>query len=155
MLYKLCDDILLMILFNLTNVNDIINLSEINNDMYKSINNDIYLEWGRYIYSKDFWIRATKRQPIYANPLPNMKMELIRLRRFNDAQIKHGHELWTKEDYYKYWDSLELYIKEGDKPSTLERRSLLHKQSLTTKNILNMSWPNYWRLFDYVNRLLF
>ena len=144
MLHKLYNDILLVILFNFTNVNDIINLSKINKEMYKSINNDIYVEWGRFMYSKDFWIRAANRQPIYANPLPNMKMELIRMRRFNDEQIKCGHELWTKEDYYKYWKNIDTHS-----PLTI------NNPNFKTKNILNMSWPNYWRLFDYVNRIVF
>jgi len=152
MFNKIYDDLLLMILFNLTNINDIINLSEINTVIYKSINNDIYIEWGRNLYSKNFWDRATKRRPIHSKPLPNMKMELLRIQRFNDVQIKHGHQLWSKEDYYKYWDSME----EGDTvasltPSTPE----LRYQDLRDGNQLNIDWQNYWRVSDYINSLLF
>ena len=36
-----------------------------------------------------------------------MKMELLRLQNYNELQNKYGHEKWSKEDYYKYWDSME------------------------------------------------
>ena len=103
----LCEDLLSLLLFNLTNINDIINFSRINNSIYRLINNNIYIEWGKEIYSTDFWIWANKRTFTISKPCINIKMELLRLHNFNELQNKYGHEKWSKEDYYKYWDSME------------------------------------------------
>jgi hypothetical protein len=108
----LCEDLLLLLLLNLTNINDIINFSATNNSIYQLINNNIYIEWGKQMYSTEFWIRANKRTITISKPCINMKMELLRLQCFTDLQNKYGHEKWTKEDYYKYWTTMEKVMAE-------------------------------------------
>jgi len=103
----LCEDLLLLLLLNLTNINDIINFSVTNKSIYRFINNNTYIEWGKEIYSTEFWIKANKRTIAISKPCINMKMELLRLQNYNELQNKYGHEKWSKEDYYKYWDSME------------------------------------------------
>ncbi len=119
MFQKISDDILLTILFNITNVNDVINLSITDKTMYESINNDIYIDWGRNMYSKEFWNKAITRTQLFSKPLIQMKLELLRIKNFVCCQKKHGQEIWTKNDYYKYWDAMELYINKTIKPINL------------------------------------
>ena len=107
MLCQLPDDLILMIIFNLNSIHDVINLSSINKATYKLFDDNLYIDWGRNQYSNEFWDRAHKRSPIVSKPLLNMKMELLRLDKFTDYQIRHGLELWTNEDFYKYWHSME------------------------------------------------
>jgi len=110
MFNKLYNDVFLLILFNLTNLDNIISLSESNRYLNNKIDNYIYLEWGRYIYTNDFWNRAIQRNPIVSKPLANIKLELLRIKNFTELQIKNGYQPWNKQDYYKYWNSMEIYI---------------------------------------------
>jgi hypothetical protein len=133
----LYEDLLLLILFNLTNINDIVKLSTINNSMNQFINNDIYIEWCINIYSKEFWNRANKRTIAISKPYINMKMELLRLHNFTDLQNEYGHEKWTKDDYYKYWDTMEkIYT---DKKITKE----VIQTTLTQQYNETTNWTNY------------
>lgn len=135
MFNKLYNDVFLLILFNLTDIYDIISLSESNNYLNDTINDDTYFEWARYLYSKDFWNHTIKRTPLVAKPLPNMKIELLRIKNFNKCQIKYGKEIWTKDDYYKYWVSMEDFISKG---SYSNKSNTLSKQNFTydMENIL-------------------
>lgn len=107
MLYQLPDDLIQMIIFNLNNIHDVINLSSINKETYKVFDNNLYINWGRNLYSNEFWDKAQKRTPILSKPLLNMKMELLRLENFTNYQVKHGLELWTNQDFFNYWHSME------------------------------------------------
>lgn len=145
----LYEDLLLLILFNLTNINYIINFSIINQVTYNSINNDIYIEWGKNMYSKEFWNRANKRTITISNQCINMKMELLRIQNFTDLQIKHFQERWTKEDYYKYWDSMEKIYTESKITKTVIQTTLTQQYND------NSDWEEYWKDFDYVNTIIF
>lgn len=114
-------DTLFVIIFNLKNVDDIINLSSTNKSIYELFDNNIYYFWGQKLYSKVFWDKAKRRTPIISKPLINMKMELLRIDRFQQYNIKHGYQRWNNEDFYAYWNSLEMYIK--NRKTTLNTRS--------------------------------
>jgi len=102
-------DIIFVIIYNLNNVHDVINLSAINQEIYCNFDDSIYLYWGRNLYTKEFWDSASMRSPIISKPLTSMKTELLRIEIFQNHLIKHGMEMWTKEDFYKYWECLERY----------------------------------------------
>jgi hypothetical protein len=104
-------DTLLVIIFNLTNICDVINLSTANKSIYELFDNNQYFYWGQNLYSKVFWDKAKLRTPIISKPLINMKLELMRIDRFQQYNIKHGYQRWDNEDFYAYWKSLEMYIK--------------------------------------------
>ena len=70
----LCDDLLLMVLFNLTNIHDVINFASVDKTNNSLISNDIYIYWGRYMYSKEFWDKASKRTISISKPLVDMKI---------------------------------------------------------------------------------
>ena len=79
---KLPPDIIYSIIINFTNIHDIINLSIINKDTYTIFDDYIYMYWGRYIYTNDFWEKPQQRSPKVSRPLLNMKLELIRINNF-------------------------------------------------------------------------
>ena len=107
MIDQLPDDIILIIIYNLSDIYDIINLSQINKNMYKSLDNQIYTYWGRNLYSNKFWELAQKRTPIISKPLFSMKMELLRIENFQNYQKKYGYTPWNNTDFFKYWEAME------------------------------------------------
>ena len=107
MLDKLPNDILYTILLTINNINNVINISAINHELFYTLDNTFYTFWAQHIYTSKFWKPADKRSKILAKPLPNMKLELLRLNKFDNFQIKYGCEPWKNEDYYLYWDSME------------------------------------------------
>jgi hypothetical protein len=107
MIDKLPDDLILLIIYNILDINNIINLSIINKTMYKCFDDTIYIHWGRNLYSNEFWNKAQKRTPIISCPLFSMKMELLRIAKFHDYQKTLGFTLWNNEDFFKYWDAME------------------------------------------------
>ena len=100
-------DIIEIIILHFSNLIDVINLSNTNKYLNLLFNDRLYTSWGRYIYSDEFWLKAKSRTPILSKPLPNMKLELLRLYNFEKEQLKYRHQLWSKKDYYMYWHSLE------------------------------------------------
>ena len=108
-------DIIFLIICNLTNIYDVINLSSIDKETYRLFDDSLYLHWGRNLYTKDFWDKAEQRTPITYKPYTNMKTELMRIEVFQNHLIKHGMEMWNKEDFYNYWEGLE---KSRGKPPT-------------------------------------
>ena len=111
MLDQLPIDLILMILYKITNINNVINVSMVNKNMWELLDNNIYIYWGRNLYSNEFWNRANKRSSIISKPLINMKMELLRIENFQNCQKRFGYPLWNNEDYYIYWETMENYIK--------------------------------------------
>ena len=107
MIDKLPHDVLFNILFIFNDINEVINISCINQKIYKILDNNFYIYWARHLYTDEFWKRANKRSKILSRPLPNMKLELLRLNQFDKIQRENGYELWKNEDYYKYWDGME------------------------------------------------
>ncbi len=91
----------------LKDINEVINLSMINKNLNELFDNKIYCEWGINKYSNDFWKKAFKRPMIISNPLPSMKLELIRIFKFQENLKKNNLPEWNKEEFYLYWDTLE------------------------------------------------
>lgn len=104
-------DIIQIIVFNFTNVHDIINFSLIDKATYELFDNNLYIYWGRNLYTKEFWDKARNRTLSISKPLINMKMELLRIDTFQKIQISKGYQPWTNEDFYNYWNGMEEYIK--------------------------------------------
>jgi hypothetical protein len=123
---KLPPDIIYSIIINFTNIHDIINLSIVNKDTYTIFDDYIYMYWGRYIYTNEFWEKAQQRSPKVSRPLLNMKQELLRINKFTNHLIKHGMEIWTKKDYYIYWISMEDALR---KPIKQTKRNKLQINS--------------------------
>ena len=84
-------------------------MSFTNSLAYKLFDNLIYIYWGINLYTKEFWEKAEQRTRHISKPLINMKMELLRLDKFKKHQLKNGHQLWSNDDYYQYWDAMEKY----------------------------------------------
>ena len=104
-------DIILLISSYFDTIIDVNNLISINKTIYKEYNNDtFYLDWGRNIYTKDFWDKAKKRSKILVKPYYNMKVELLRIERFQEKLEKSNMELWNNQDFYKYWNNLETLL---------------------------------------------
>lgn len=97
MLSTLPTDVLYKIAMILDNIQDVINFSCSNREIYSLFDDVQYTYWGRNMYSYKF----------ISKPIKNMKIELLRIHNFTKAQIKYGHPLWNKEDYYLYWSNLE------------------------------------------------
>jgi len=104
---KLPDDIIYTILFLINNIHDVINVSNINNNMYNILDDEFYTIWARHYYTNEFWDKAILRSPFLSNPLPNMRMELLRLNNFDNFNKQHGLQRWKNEDYYLYWETME------------------------------------------------
>ena len=106
----LYDDLLLLLLCNFTNINDVTNFASINNEIHLSVNNDMYINWGRNMYTKNFWNKAKKREPRNSKPLSNMRLELLRIDNFQKNNIRFGYEPWTNDDFFKYWESIDNFV---------------------------------------------
>jgi hypothetical protein len=100
-------DPILLIIFNLTDIHDVINLSNINKNMLDMFDNNLYTEWGRNLYTREFWNKAGKRSLHTYKHYISMKIELLRICKFQNNLLKYGYEPWNKEDFYKYWQGLE------------------------------------------------
>lgn len=53
-------------------------------------------------WSKDFWDRAGRRSIKTSKPLQSWRQEVLRIHEFQE------HARWNEEDYYEWWDVLEL-----------------------------------------------
>ena len=116
MLNKLPYDIMQIILLQFDNIYDIINISNTNKEINNLLDDKFFTLWGKHIYSIDFYDKAHNHRSILSNPLPNMKIELLRLNKFNKYQRIHGFELWKNEDYYMYWENMEkAYFSKRDR----------------------------------------
>ena len=100
-------DPILLIIFNLTNIHDVINLSEINKNIKNIFDDDLYLYWGRNLYTKNFWDKAKQRTPSLSKPLICMKFEILRIHNFQNELLKMGYQPWNNEDFFVYWEGLE------------------------------------------------
>ena len=99
--------LILMIVYNCTDIYDLINLSQIDKTTYDMFDDTFYMYWGRNLYSNKFWELAQKRTPIISKPLLSMKMELLRIQNFQNHLLKYDMKKWTNNDFYKYWEYLE------------------------------------------------
>jgi len=110
-------DPLLLIIFNLTNLHDVIHLSEINKNMNYEFDDNLYFYWGRNLYTKEFINKAEQRTPSISKSYGNTKMELLRLDNFQNHLIKNGFQQWNNEDFFVYWDGLERSRGRGTPPN--------------------------------------
>lgn len=58
-------------------------------------------------YSKEFWDKASKRNKKISLPEGSFYKELKRLKNFESMLLKEGFNLYTIEQYYFYWETLE------------------------------------------------
>lgn len=110
MIDKLPSDILFNILFIYNDVNEIINISCVNREIFKTLDNNFYIYWAYHRYTDEFWKRDDKHYKILYKPFTNMKLELLRLNQFDKILRKNGYELWKNEDYYKYLNGMEITL---------------------------------------------
>lgn len=59
-------------------------------------------------YSKEFWDKASKRDKTISIPKGTFYKELMRLKNFERSLLQEGFNAYTIEEYYFYWDTLEL-----------------------------------------------
>ena len=99
---KLNNDVVELIMKNLQ-LYDILLFSITNKEYYKLLNNLFYLNLAIDIYGKEFWAKAFLRPKIKSKPLNSMKLELIRIERFQTRVYKSISRRWTNEDFYNFW----------------------------------------------------
>ena len=95
---KLNNDVVELIMKNLQ-LYDILLFSITNKEYYKMLNNLFYLNLAIDIYGKEFWAKAFLRPKIKSKPLNSMKLELIRIERFQTRVYKSISRRWTNEDF--------------------------------------------------------
>ena len=105
---KLPCDILRIIVFNFTKLDDVLHLSNTNKNLYIFFDHNLYTSWGHNLYTIEFWEQARKRTPAKSKPMLNMKMELIRINNFEMYLTKLGYPIWTRQEYFLYWRLLEM-----------------------------------------------
>lgn len=99
---KLSCDLVELIMKKLS-LNDILLFSITNKEYHKMLNNLFYLNLAIDIYGKEFWVKAFLRPTIKSKPLNSMKLELIRIERFQSRIYKSISRRWTNDDFYCFW----------------------------------------------------
>ena len=111
MINELPLDIIYIISLKFDDIFQLLNLTQTSSSIYKFFTDDYYLEWGRYMYTSEFWEKAGHRSKYIIKPFISMKRELLRIEQFQRHLIKHKYEKWTNKDFYNYWENLEsLYL---------------------------------------------
>ena len=99
---NLNQDILINISFFIANINDVINFSNTNKEIYNLFDDNYYMLWAINKYTCEFWINALLRNKEISKPLNNMKLELIRIFKFQEKLKKNLFPEWNNEDFYIY-----------------------------------------------------
>jgi len=99
-------DIVIYITNYLDNISDLFILISTNYDLYKMIDDSYFNLWAVEHFGKKFWNLANKRTKSISLPLQSMKLELIRIGKFQ-IMLKNNNIRWTNQDYYNYWQTLE------------------------------------------------
>ena len=99
---KLSNDLVELIMKKLQ-LDDILLFSITNKEYYKMLDDLFYLNIGIDIYGKEFWAIAFFRPTIKSKPLNSMKLELIRIERFQTRVYKSISRRWTNNDFYSFW----------------------------------------------------
>ena len=68
MFLVLPNDIIYAIIYNLITIYDVISLSSIDKTTHVFFDDNLYLYWGRNLYTKEFWDKAKLRTPITFKP---------------------------------------------------------------------------------------
>ena len=100
-------EIIQLISFNLYNIYDLNDFMASNKLLYTNADDIFYMIWARNMYSDEFWNKASKRTKCLTKPFISMKIELLRIEKFQNYLIKKRHIIWEKKDFYRYWQSLE------------------------------------------------
>lgn len=107
---NLSDDLIELITKHLQ-LDDILSFSIINKENYKILNDSFYLNLALDIYGKEFWVRALSRPKTKSKPLNSMKLELIRVEKFQKQIHKSIFRRWTNHEFYNYWENNDEYYK--------------------------------------------
>lgn len=108
MIQKLPYDILTIISYYFHSVYDVNKLILLNKDFSIINTNSFYFNWGRSIYANNISCnQLIIPELISYYPYPNIKLELQRIEDYQLKLILSKKEKWDKNDYYKYWNSLE------------------------------------------------
>ena len=99
---KLSCDLVELIMKSLQ-LDDILLFSITNKEYHKMLNNLFYLNLAIDIYDKEFWVKAFFRPKIKSKPLNSMKLELIRVERFQKRIYQSISRRWTNDDFYNFW----------------------------------------------------
>ena len=99
---KLSNDLVELIMKKLQ-LDDILLFSITNKEYYKMLDDLFYLNIAIDIYGKEFWAKAFLRPTIKSKPLNSMKLELIRIERFQSRVYKSISRRWTNDDFYSFW----------------------------------------------------
>ena len=94
---SLPNDLLILISYNL-NLTDIVSLKQTNKEFNTCFNEIFFQTYACSLYTKQFWEKPDKRNPIISNPLRNMQQELLRIQNFNDTLIKKVMILGVKQN---------------------------------------------------------
>ena len=99
-------DIIIYMTNYLDNISDLFILTTINCDLYNLIDDSYFKLWAFKHFGQNFWNLANKRSRSISLPLETMKLELIRIGKFQ-AMLKNNNIKWSNHDYYNYWQTLE------------------------------------------------
>lgn len=100
---------------NYLKLQDIVNLKQINKECNNIFDNLYFSQYASFLYSKQFWEKASNRNPILSNPLKNLQQELLRIEKFNNSLIKSQQLPWTEQQFFEYWESIEIYFNQKNK----------------------------------------
>lgn len=98
------DDIIYNIIFML-DFDSIIKFAEINKEINTLLDNIFFNNLAVKYYSDEFWMKATLRPKHISKPLKSMKLELMRIEKFQDFLEKLENKRWTNEKFYNLWDN--------------------------------------------------
>ena len=106
---KFNNDIIINISDNLILL-DIIKLSVTNKNFHQMFDENFYKILAIKYYTKGFWHKAYQRPKHFSKPLKNIKMELIRIEKFQLMLDKLNIKRWRQKDFYEYWKNNDKMI---------------------------------------------
>ena len=108
-----CIDLILYI-SNFLSFENILTFSITNKFINNSFDDNYYLHLAKKKYSKLFWDRASLRPVRLSIPLNSIKLELIRIYKFQNYVYKLTNNYWTETDFFNYWDTeFHYYLKKN------------------------------------------
>ena len=112
------NDIICNIIFML-DFDTIVKFTEINTEINSLLDNDFFYNLAIKYYSREFWIRAGLRPKHYSRPLKSMKLELMRIEKFQSVLEKLENKRWTNQQFYNIWDNENLMYNKNLKRNLL------------------------------------
>ena len=112
------DDIICNII-SMLDFDTIIKFTEINNEINYLLDNIFFNNLAILYYSTEFWNRASLRPIYYSKPLKYMKLELMRIEKFQNLLEKLENKRWTNEKFYRLWDNENLMYNKNLKRNLL------------------------------------